>query len=207
MDMPLVRIGLAKSNELLVSVSSYFSGELVAYVQKVLQIIPESVFHILHEIIHLQTNSIKELPTRLEKDKVKEYAQLDERFEVARLTHDMSVLAQGILMMQTTLVGIIRLDPKKLLENGIRKELVGEILKTLESNLVFGKSKDGTVLKSKLNIMALRLGGIKRSLEYIGDYVNSNGLRVRYVVPIYLTFPYQYSVKTFDTDVRKLLLY
>ncbi|ODN03655.1 WASH complex subunit strumpellin, partial [Orchesella cincta] len=181
MDMPLVRIGQVKSTELLVKVSSYFSGELVAYVQKVLQIIPESVFLILHQIISLQTNSIKELPTRLEKEKVKEYAQLEERLQVARLTHHMSVLAQGILMMQTTLVGIIRLDPKRLLENGIRKELVGEILKTLEANLVFGKAnstKDGTLLKSKLKVMALRLEGIKRSLEYIGDYVNSNGLRV-----------------------------
>ncbi|CAL8094255.1 unnamed protein product [Orchesella dallaii] len=181
MDMPLVRIGQVKSNELLVKVSSYFSGELVAYVQKVLQIIPESVFSILHQIIYLQTNSIKELPTRLEKEKVKEYAQLEERLQVARLTHHMSVLAQGILMMQTTLVGIIRLDPKRLLENGIRKELVREILKTLESNLIFGKAnstKDGALLKSKLQAMAQRLEGIKRSLEYIGDYVNSNGLRV-----------------------------
>lgn len=180
MDMPLVRIGQARSNELLMSVSSYFSGELVAYVQKVLQIIPESVFSILHQIISLQTTAIQELPTRLEKEKVKEYAQLEERFEVSRLTHDMSVLAQGILMMQTTLVGIIRLDPKKLLENGIRKELVGEILKTMESNLVFGKaaSANGVVLKSKLSAMMGRLEGIKRSLEYIGDYVNSNGLRV-----------------------------
>lgn len=181
MDMPLVRIGQARSNDLLMTVSSYYSGELVAYVQKVLQIIPESVFSILHQIISLQTASIQELPTRLEKERIKEYAQLDERFEVARLTHDMSVLAQGILMMQTTLVGIIRLDPKKLLENGIRKELVGEILKNLESNLVFGKpgsTRDGAVLKTKLNIMAQRLEGIKRSLEYIGDYVNSNGLRV-----------------------------
>jgi len=181
MDMPLVRIGQAKSNDLLVKVSAYFSGELVAYVQKVLQIIPESVFSILHQIIYLQTNSIKELPTRLEKEKIKEYAQLEERLQVARLTHHMSVLAQGILMMQTTLVGIIRLDPKKLLENGIRKELVGEILKTLESNLNFGKgnsTKDGSFLKSKLQVMAQRLEGIKRSLEYIGDYVNSNGLRV-----------------------------
>lgn len=182
MDMPLVRIGQARSNELLMSVSSYFSGELVAYVQKVLQIIPESVFSILHQIISLQTTAIQELPTRLEKEKVKEYAQLEERFEVSRLTHDMSVLAQGILMMQTTLVGIIRLDPKKLLENGIRKELVGEILKTMESNLVFGKSSsaNGAALKSKLAGMVGRLDGIKRSLEYIGDYVNSNGLRVNF---------------------------
>lgn len=79
-----MRIGQAKSNNLLVNVSSYYSEELVAYVQKVLQIIPESVFSILHKIIELQTNSIQELPTRLDKDKVKEFAQLEDRMKVER---------------------------------------------------------------------------------------------------------------------------
>jgi len=81
MDIPLMRLSQAKSNEL-VNVSAYYSGELVSYVQKVLQIIPESIFSLLHQIIELQTNSVMELPTRLEKDKVKDYAQLDFRQKV-----------------------------------------------------------------------------------------------------------------------------
>ena len=48
------------------------------------------------------------MPTRLDKDKMKEFAQLDERFEVARLTHSISVFTEGILMMKTTLVGVIK---------------------------------------------------------------------------------------------------
>jgi WASH complex subunit strumpellin len=39
---------------------------------------------------------------------MKEYAQLDERYKVARLTHDISVLTEGMLLMKTTLVGIIK---------------------------------------------------------------------------------------------------
>ena len=39
---------------------------------------------------------------------MKEFAQLDERFEVARLTHSISVFTEGILMMKTTLVGVIK---------------------------------------------------------------------------------------------------
>lgn len=31
----------------------------------------------------IQTNTIKEVPTRLEKDKVKEFAQLEERYQVS----------------------------------------------------------------------------------------------------------------------------
>ena len=40
------------------------------------------MFGLLARIIKLQTNDIKEVPTRLEKDKMREYAQLDERYEV-----------------------------------------------------------------------------------------------------------------------------
>ena len=62
----------------------------------VLQIIPTSMFALLAEIIALQTNhpNLRELPTKLEKEKLLEYALQPERFSVARLTHDASVLTQ-----------------------------------------------------------------------------------------------------------------
>ena len=47
-----------------------------------LQIIPETMFGLLAKIIKLQTEQIKEVPTRLDKDKMREYAQLEERYEV-----------------------------------------------------------------------------------------------------------------------------
>ena len=40
------------------------------------------MFSLLARIIDMQTHQIKEVPTRLEKDKMKEFAQLDERYEV-----------------------------------------------------------------------------------------------------------------------------
>ena len=46
------------------------------------QVIPETMFTLLGRIIDLQTVKIREVPTRLEKDKMREYAQLDERYEV-----------------------------------------------------------------------------------------------------------------------------
>jgi WASH complex subunit strumpellin len=77
----LLRINQAHSDDL-VSVSQFYSGELVAYVSKVLHIIPETAFTLLARIISLQTEVLKELPTRLEKDRLKEFAQLDTRLEV-----------------------------------------------------------------------------------------------------------------------------
>ena len=81
MERPVLRISQARSNDM-VSVAQYYSAELVAYVRKVLQIIPESLFKVLDQIILLQTDKIEELPTRLEKDKLRDLAQLNERFEV-----------------------------------------------------------------------------------------------------------------------------
>ncbi len=54
----------------------------MAYVRRVLEVIPKSMFTSLKEIIDLQTTRITELPTKVDKDKLKDYAQLDERFQV-----------------------------------------------------------------------------------------------------------------------------
>lgn len=55
---------------------------LTKRVCQVLQIIPESMFTSLAKIIKLQTHDIMEVPTRLDKDKLKDYAQLSARYEV-----------------------------------------------------------------------------------------------------------------------------
>lgn len=94
MEIPLLRINQAHSDDL-VSVSQYFSNELIKYIQKVLQIIPEMVFNIVEKIIDLQTWAIKEVPTRLEKERLRDYAQLEDRMEVAKLTHSASTFTTG----------------------------------------------------------------------------------------------------------------
>ena len=57
--------------------------------------------------------------------------------QVARLTHDISTFTEGILLMKTTLVGVIKVDPKQLLEDGIRKELVTQVAMALHRGLIF----------------------------------------------------------------------
>lgn len=95
MEIPLLRINQARSDDL-ISVSQYYSNELIKYIQKVLQIIPEMVFNIVERIIDLQTWSIKEVPTRLEKERLREFAQLEDRMQVAKLTHTASTFTTGM---------------------------------------------------------------------------------------------------------------
>lgn len=56
---------------------------------------------------------------------------------MAELTYQISVFTDGILMMKTTLMGIIKVDPKQLLEDGIRKELVKLVAYALYRGLIF----------------------------------------------------------------------
>ncbi|XP_022909938.2 WASH complex subunit 5 [Onthophagus taurus] len=176
LEIPLLRINQAHSEDF-VSVSQYFSGELEIYMRKVLQIIPRMMFEKLAKIIEMQTNVLKELPTKLDKDKIREYAQLKERFEYAKLTHSISLFSMGMRMMKSTLVGVICLDPKNLLDDGIRKELVQHISKALHKELVFSPKGKHEDFLSKLKTLAAIMDGYKRSFEYIQDYVSINGLK------------------------------
>uniref|UniRef100_A0A669BB32 WASH complex subunit 5 n=1 Tax=Oreochromis niloticus TaxID=8128 RepID=A0A669BB32_ORENI len=170
LDLPLLRINQANSADLL-SVSQFYSGELVSYVRKVLQIIPESMFTSLAKIIKLQIHDIMEVPTRLDKDKLKDYAQLTARYEVAKLTHDISIFTEGILMMKTTLVGIIKVDPKQLLEDGIRKELVKRVAYALHRGLIFNpkaKIQDWQSVHQSTHIPIPKFPSVDESATFIG---------------------------------------
>ena len=178
LERPVLRISQARSKDL-VSVSQYYSSELVNYVRRVLQIIPVTMFRLLDQIIKLQTQNIKDLPTRLDKDKLKDYAQLNERFEVARLTYSISVFTEGVMAMKSTLYGVIKVDPKQLLEDGIRKELVRMITNTLHQGLTINNPKAKKVeLTQKLETLQKTMNGLRTSFQYIQDYVNIPGLRI-----------------------------
>jgi hypothetical protein len=70
-------------------------------------------------------------------------------------------------MMKSTLVGVICLDPKQLLEDGIRKELVQYISKALHSGLIFNHKSKADELDQRLVSLGHIMDGYKRSFEYI----------------------------------------
>ena len=48
------------------------------------------------------------IPSRLEAKDLKDYADLDQRFELSKLTHEVSVFTEGVLLMERTLLGVIQ---------------------------------------------------------------------------------------------------
>ncbi len=95
----------------------------------------------LDDIIALITHQLQPLPLKLERKFVGDMAQLDERYQLAKLTHQVSVYSKGILSMETTLMGIIQLDPRDVLEAGVRKELVNQVSTPYRESM-FGEDEE-----------------------------------------------------------------
>lgn len=61
---------------------------------------------------------------------------------MAKLTYTISVYTKGMLSLRSVSLGILRVDSQRLLEDGIRQELVKKVTLALHSTLVFdNKSK------------------------------------------------------------------
>ena len=175
LELPLIRIIQAGSADA-ESVAQYYSSELVKYIRRVLQIIPVTIFGILDDVAALQSTRLQELPTKVEVDGLKDFAQLTERYELAKSTHRISVFTEGILAMDDTLIGVIEVKPRQLLEDGIRRELVKKIADALHRLLHF--SGQPGELEQRLQLLQRTLDGYRRSFEYIQDYVSLHGLKI-----------------------------
>ncbi|XP_033351507.1 WASH complex subunit 5 [Bombus vosnesenskii] len=176
LETPLLRVNQAHSADLS-SVSQYYSRELEKYARRVLQIIPETVFGLLAEIVHLETNAFKEIPTKLPKDKLKDYAQLDDRLKMAKLTYAVSVFTKGVLSLRSVPLGVLRVDSHRLLEDGIRQELVKKVTLALDNGLIFEPKSKISLLQKLHNLTAI-IDGYRKSFQYIQDYININSLKI-----------------------------
>ena len=95
---------------------------------------------------------------------------------MANLTYKISLFTESILGMETYLIGVIEVNPKEILDEGIRKELIKLIHKTLDMCLIFRK---GTFeeYEQKLTNLAANLEGFKKAVECIQDFISSYGLK------------------------------
>jgi WASH complex subunit strumpellin len=182
LDVPLIRINQAGSKDV-ASVAHYYSNELVEFVRRVLEVVPKKVFSTLRELIEMHATQMKPLPVRLELTRAGELAQMPQRYKLAKATHEISVFTEGILKMEQTLLGVIEVDPRRVLEDGIRKELVLRVGGALHAALQFKRHRrtghySVAQVEGALDDAGKRLAGFRRSFEYIQDYVNLYGLKI-----------------------------
>mmetsp|Transcript_36878 Transcript_36878/g.35601 ORF Transcript_36878/g.35601 Transcript_36878/m.35601 type:complete len:432 (+) Transcript_36878:1676-2971(+) len=184
MNLPLIRIIESGSDDLR-SVAQYYSGELVKFVKNVLQVIPKKIFSLLEEIqIVFQgdgTYNIKEFETKVIKDNLKDYAHFEERFKLAKLTHEISVFTEGMLVLDNVLMGVIEIEPKEILIDGLRKELGRYLAQLLHDGFLFNQKKapvQQDELKMRLQNLKDKITGLKRSIDYIQDFLNVYGDKI-----------------------------
>jgi len=150
MNVPLKRI-IEYNSEDMRSVAKYYSGELVKFVKRTLSIIPTNIFEKLQEISVILTKNVKEMETKMLKETLKDFACFEDRFILAKRTHEVSMLTEGMLVLDKTLMGVIEIDPKEILVDGIRKELGKTLAAMLHEGFIFNKKFLGDVetLESK----------------------------------------------------------
>ncbi|KAH9329373.1 hypothetical protein KI387_001481, partial [Taxus chinensis] len=136
-----------------------------------------NIFKILNDIVAKQAPKLHDMPSRIEKANLHEFVQLDGRYGLVKATHRLAVFSQGILAMSKTFIGVIELDPRQLLEDGIRKELARQLENTLNSSLVFCTTR-AEEFEKKLQDLLHSIHSQCRSMEYFQDYVHVHGHRL-----------------------------
>lgn len=67
----------------------------------------------------------------MSKEFLKENILEKARFDLAKKTHEITLLTEGMLKLDKTLMGVIELDPKKVLVVGLRNELCRKLAEIL----------------------------------------------------------------------------
>lgn len=83
------------------------------------------------------------------------------------MTHEVSVFTEGMLVLDKTLMGVIEIEPKEILIDGIRKELGKTLAHILHEGFIFKKGQANEELEGKLRALREKVKGLKRSIEYI----------------------------------------
>ena len=118
---------------------------------------------------------MKDLPVKLSKDDLWEYTDYEHWFNLAKLTHKISVYTDGILTLDKTLMGLIELDPKEILVDGIWNELVKTIATILHETFIFKQPGSKEELYQSFESLKSKFAGVKKAFEYIQDFLDISG--------------------------------
>jgi WASH complex subunit strumpellin len=82
------------------------------------------MFDVLARLTALQSNTLEPLPIKIDLRELGRAAAPELRFRLPKMTHWwVATLAQGVLLISKTLLGVVEVDPRQVLETGVRSEL------------------------------------------------------------------------------------
>lgn len=200
LDLPVNRVAQAGSKDLS-SVAQHYSKQLVRFVRNVMEAVPVVVFQLLSRVADLRAQKLAATPVRFEVGELKSLARLPARHELALRTHQISTFTEGVARQERTLLGVIEVDPKAILHDGIRKQLVVRVSEALDRTLVFdlaslpafakasssssssssssrGMADPRDAVRGALHRARHTLASLHASVEYIQDFIGVKGLRM-----------------------------
>ncbi|MCQ2816146.1 MAG: hypothetical protein MJ252_02660 [archaeon] len=180
LNYPLVRLFEIESDDI-ESVTNYYSGELVNFVKNILQIIPTSVFSILKDVVKVFETGFEEITNTanpIKKKDLENFAQTTQRDALAKCTFEICQFTQGILLMEKTLMGVIEVDPKIILEDGIRKELIESLAQNFHQYIDFPSTEKHSKVEEQLKKLIDIMKWHKKSFLYNQDYMNIDGRQI-----------------------------
>lgn len=99
---------------------------------------------------------------------------------IAKFCKEIAVYTDGIMSMDKYIIGMIEVIPMKILEEGLRKELLVMLGEKLNEKLKFGAIKSYEEFELLLTNVGEELDSLKRGVEYIQDMLNIQGLKIWY---------------------------
>jgi len=178
LNQPLRRIIELNDEEMLKNVSQYYSSQLVQFVGRVLSVIPISIYELLEQMTQIMTRGLRAEEAKITKEDLLGYALFEDRFQLAKHAHRISLFAEGMLSMDKCLMGVIEVDPKEFLVNGLKNEMVKIITKELHNSLIFKKELTIEVFDSIIKSISVRLDNMRAALEYVQDLIGIDALHI-----------------------------
>jgi len=93
------------------------------------------------------------------------------------MTNRASTFTEGVLEMEKTVLGIIQVDARQILHDGLRKELVRQVSLAMHGTLIFVNEKTGVASQTQADVrldfdramgkLAKQMDGFRRSIVYI----------------------------------------
>lgn len=135
-EKPLKRIVQAGSEDQ-ESVSRYYSGQLYNFIKSTLYVIPVNIFKELNQISRVLATHVKEFEVKISKDLLKDSVNIEQRQLLVSKTHQITLLTEGMLVLDDVLMGAIKIVPKEILVDGLRKELCKTLAGMLHNEFIF----------------------------------------------------------------------
>jgi len=183
LEAPLRRIRQVKNSAHENFVSQYYSSNLVIFLRSVLEEIPRLIFGLLGQISEQKAARPDDrLASTIPLDEFQNYSSssIAARDQVTVLTQRIALLVRGIRETDITVLGVIRVEPRAVLTDGLRRELARQT-EVLFSGLSFpagGKMPTRKEFVAPLSKLAASSNTCRRSFEYVQDYLGVSALQM-----------------------------